>query len=214
MIDWSDSKAVRVWRDHIHASILAEAYDEAEAEIVALLASFPTRAFDPVLDADITSPVAELAGLLAKWSHQANAIEPTTAMSLDFEDVRGDWCTGVFGYSDDAFPFGSATLQEVRAKADEAPWAGCFGPFDTECWEFKGFEGCQDLYHAALTGDVEADRNLAHANSVSEVLVGLKYQRFVSRAAQAAVNPVLMWILTQPHDSYWFPHGVMSLGGR
>ena len=214
MIDWNDREAAPAWRDYIHAVILAEAYDEAEAEIVTLLASFPTRAFDPVLDADITSPVAELAGLLSKWSHEATAMEPTTAMSLDFETERGDWCIGVFGYGDDAYPFGAATLQDIRAKAAESPWAGCFGPFDSECWEFRGLEGCQGLYRPALTGDAEADRNLGHAYSVSEVLVGLKYQRFVSRAAQAAVNPVPMWVLTQPHDSYWFPRGVMGLGGR
>ena len=69
---------------------------------------------------------------------------------------------------------------------------------------FKNYRVADVAYSPADTADAAVAENLA------EMMVGLKYLRFVDAAVRACAAATPMWVIAEDHDSYWIPRGFFA----
>ena len=215
-----DAATWQVWHDQrlntrarLHGRIASGDYRAAEEEIAALIVRTSCRWFDPVLVEDFTTPVQVFAEHLRGWiadAHRAGA----TALAVYLERGLGNpdlWSCSPTGLSDSVYPFSTSSLPELQSAPEPSPWRG-----HADWWPPDGIliEGFKDYIVADVAHPVpwgtRADEELA--GNLAEMMVGLKYLRFVDAAVRACPSTVPMWIIAEDHDSYWIPRGAFRAG--
>jgi hypothetical protein len=90
----------------------------------------------------------------------------------------------------------------LTASVAKGSWQGCFeiGAFNQI--QLEGFATYRYVSHDFSTS---SDYSRPIALALSEVMLGLKYKRFISQATAMAKDAAPMWIITQGHDSFWMP---------
>jgi len=74
------------------------------------------------------------------------------------------------------------------------------------------FRSTQPTYYVSYDCSQSSDYSRPIAPDLSEVMLGLKYKRFIGEAIAMARNAVPMWIITQGHDSFWMPMCFLRAG--
>ena len=83
----------------------------------------------------------------------------------------------------------------------------CVGDFNQ--LQLKGFATYRTVSHDSSRS---SDYSRPIALALSEVMLGLKYKRFIGDAIALARDAAPMWIITQGHDSFWMPTCFLRTG--
>ena len=187
-------------RARLHARIIAGDDRAAEEEIASLLARIDCRLFDAVLTEDFTTAVPAFAAHLDGWIRYAQRAG-AAAISVVLERGVGDadlWSCAVSGLSDRVYPFSRSSREELMMAPELSPWRGHadWSPPDGILIDgFKNYRVADVAYSPADTADAAVAENLA------EMMVGLKYLRFVDAAVRACAAATPMWVIAEDHDS-------------
>lgn len=201
----------RKTRDLVRDLVRARDYGAAERCLSDLLLSVDCRRFDSVLCEDFTNPAERFAGLMDAEIEKARDAVEAVAVSLDLErDLGndGNWVCAAYGFPETAYAFSGKSLAELNALADENPWQGMME------WFGGGFErltGFDDYQAACRNHSREKTPDSALVHDLAELLVGVKYHRYLERAV-ALSRAAPIWLLAQDHDCYWIPRGVFRTG--
>ena len=206
-----------VWRDQrkkirtqLFARIMSENYDAAAKQIAELMPRTECSLFDAVLVEEITTPVSDFARHLSGWIEGA-ARSDVAAISIDLERGLSKpeiWNCAAYGYLDSVYPFRASSHLELLLAAEENPWQGEFD-WDEGGVALDGLEGyraADRAYRKARSPDADV------ASDLAQIMVGLKYHRFIGAAVVAAASKTSMWVVSQDHDSYWIPRGIFRAG--
>jgi hypothetical protein len=202
----------RSWREQIHRNIQESDGEYAESVVAELMQSLPCREFDGVLTENFETAVSDAAALVTECTQAASKGCGATALSLDLECGLGnpyDWACVAYAYTDSPFAFSQTSLVELTASVDKRSWQGCFEMGAFNQIQLKGFATYRTVSHDS---GQSSDYSRPIALALSEVMLGLKYKRFIREAIAMAQDAAPLWIITQGHDSFWMPTCFLRTG--
>jgi hypothetical protein len=199
----------RSWREQIHHNIQHSNGAYAENVVAELMKSLPCREFDGVLTENFETAVSDAAAFITECTQVAGKGCGATALSLDLECGLGnpyEWSCVAYAYTDSPFLFSQASLVELKASVDKGSWRGCFESFETDgAFNQVQLKGLASYRYVSHDSSQSSDYSRPIALALSEVMLGLKYKRFIGEAIAIARDAAPMWIITQGHDSFWMP---------
>jgi len=97
----------------------------------------------------------------------------------------------------------------MTASVDKRSWQGCF---EMGAFNQLPLEGFATYRTVSPDSSRSSDYSRPIALALSEVMLGLKYKRFIGDAIALARDAAPMWIITQGHDSFWMPTCFLRTG--
>jgi hypothetical protein len=210
----------KAFRNGIFAELRAGRFDETEKTLLSHLRNTGVTRFDAARDAQVTTPptavaewietAIEMARTPSRWSKEfpMSAVEialDNAPLAFQRNAAPANPVIKVTGYTDQTFPFSSASDAEIAAVCGwPAPWMGRMD------WGFEHYflEGLGDLNAAVLNfrySDqpgkfvwVEDKMQMARewrAAFVAELLLGLKFQHFIHDAICVTPVPFALVVL-------------------
>jgi hypothetical protein len=203
----------RSWREQIHRNIQESNGGYAENVVAELMKSLPCREFDGILTENFETAASDAAAFITECTQHASKGCGATALSLDLECGLGnpyEWACVAYAYTDSPFSFSQASLVELKTSVDKGSWRGCFEADSAfNQIQLKGFATYR---YVSYDSGRSSDYSRPIAQALSEVMLGLKYKRFIGEAIAMARDAAPMWIITQGHDSFWMPTCFLQTG--